>query len=371
MVNPGLKGRSLDRAFDTDEYNVMLVANKFQTGFDQPLLVAMYFDKKLSGVTAVQTLSRLNRTFRGKSSTYVLDFVNNPDDILAAFEPYYRQTTLAGPSDPNVIHDIRDKLDAAQIYTDSEVDGLAAVYGNGEGNNALTQGITPGKSRFLTQIDQATTAGDGPALEALKLFRSDLGAYVRAYDFLSQVIDYRDPALEKRALFYRLLSRVIVDKTGAVGIDLSSVEMTCFKAHKQDQAQLALGGGADPLRPMTAAGAGTAKDPKLARLSKIVTQLNGLFDDVAFSDADRVAIHNHILGKMAETESLQEQAKVNNEKQFSDSPDVGKAFVSAVVDAMTNHSAMSEKLLANQHLASEFVALLVPDPYRQLKDTAA
>jgi type I restriction enzyme R subunit len=233
-MNPGLKGRSLARAFDTDEYNVMLVANKFQTGFDQPLLVAMYVDKKLSGVTAVQTLSRLNRTFPGKSNTYILDFVNDPDAILAAFKPYYRQATLAGPSDANIIHDLRDKLDSAQIYTDSEVDGLANAYVHREGNNALMKWINPAKSRFLVQFNQAIADANGPDLEALRLFRNDLGAYVRAYDFLSQIIDYGDPALEKRALFYRLLSRVIVDQTGAIGIDLSAVEMTYFKAHKQE-----------------------------------------------------------------------------------------------------------------------------------------
>jgi len=370
-MNPGLKGRSLARAFDTDEYNVLLVANKFQTGFDQPLLVAMYVDKKLSGVTAVQTLSRLNRTFPGKSNTYILDFVNDPDDILAAFKPYYRQATLAGPSDANIIHDLRDKLDSAQIYTDSEVDGLANAYVHAEGNNALMKWINPAKSRFLVQINQATADANGPELEALKLFRNDLGAYVRAYDFLSQIIDYGDPALEKRALFYRLLSRVIVDQTGAIGIDLSAVEMTYFKAHKQEHAQLALGGDADQLQPMTAAGAGAARDPKMARLAEIVTQLNTLFDDVSFSDVDRVAIYNHILGKMAENESLQEQARANNENQFSDSPDVGKAFLAAVVDAMTNHSTMSEKLLENEHLASEFVTLLLPDLYRRLNDEAA
>jgi len=148
-MNLGLKGRSLAAAFDTDEYNVMLVANKFQTGFDQPLLAAMYVDKKLSGVTAVQTLSRLNRTYPGKGNPYILDFVNNPDDILAAFMPYYRQATLAGPSDPNVIHDLRDKLDLAQIYTESEVDGLA-TFGRtvvGTGKNGRNQRLSGAPTR--------------------------------------------------------------------------------------------------------------------------------------------------------------------------------------------------------------------------------
>ena len=368
-MNPGLKGRTLAAAFNTDEYNVMLVANKFQTGFDQPLLMAMYVDKKLSGVTTVQTLSRLNRTFPGKTAPFVLDFVNNPDDILAAFLPYYRRATLAGPSDPDIIHDLRAKLDAAQIYTESEIDGLASSYVNREGNNALMRWIKPAKDRFTVQLDESVDAGDVTEVEALKLFRSDLSTYVRAYDFLSQIIDYENPALEKRALFYRLLAPVIAEGNVGAGIDLSAVQMTFFKAHKQDPAKLALGGDADPLQPMTAAGAGAARDPKMARLAEIVNQLNTLFDDVAFSDADRVAIYNHILDKMAENDDLQEQAKANNANQFAQSPQLLQSFLSAVVDAMTNHSAMSEKLLQDQHLQADMIELLVPELYTRLNET--
>ena len=113
LMNPGLKGRDLRDAFATDEYNVMLVANKFQTGFDQPLLVAMYVDKRLSGVAAVQTLSRLNRVAPGKDQTFVLDFANAAEDIVEAFEPYYEATTLADVTDPNIVHETMNKLDAA------------------------------------------------------------------------------------------------------------------------------------------------------------------------------------------------------------------------------------------------------------------
>ena len=121
-MNPGLKGRDLRDAFATDEFNVLLVANKFQTGFDQPLLVAMYVDKRLSGVAAVQTLSRLNRVAPGKDQTFVLDFANNAEDIVEAFEPYFEATTLADVTDPNIVHETMNKLDAADIYQESEID---------------------------------------------------------------------------------------------------------------------------------------------------------------------------------------------------------------------------------------------------------
>jgi hypothetical protein len=138
-MNPGLKGRDLRDAFATDEHRVMLVANKFQTGFDQPLLVGMYVDKRLSGVAAVQTLSRLNRVAAGKGQTFVLDFANTAEDIVEAFEPYYEATTLADVTDPNIVHGTMAKLDAAGIYQESEVNGLVADYLANKGNNALTK----------------------------------------------------------------------------------------------------------------------------------------------------------------------------------------------------------------------------------------
>ena len=116
-LNPLLKGRDIAKAFDTDEFRILLVADKYQTGFDQPLLVAMYVDKRLDGVTAVQTLSRLNRTYPGKSKTFVLDFRNNPDDILKAFREYYREATLADVSDPNILLDLQTTLDKEELFS--------------------------------------------------------------------------------------------------------------------------------------------------------------------------------------------------------------------------------------------------------------
>ena len=151
LMNPGLRGRDIRDAFATDEYQIIIVANKFQTGFDQPLLVAMYVDKRLSGVTAVQTLSRLNRIAPGKDQTFILDFANDAEDIVAAFEPYYEATTLADVTDPNIVHQTMAKLDASGIYLDSEVNGLVDDFLGHKGNNALTKWITPARDRFRDQ----------------------------------------------------------------------------------------------------------------------------------------------------------------------------------------------------------------------------
>jgi type I restriction enzyme R subunit len=129
LLNPGLNGREHAKAFATEDFNVMIVANKFQTGFDQPKLCAMYVDKKLQGVDCVQTLSRLNRTFPGKENTYILDFVNNPQEVLDSFLPYYNKAELADVSDPQIVYDIQRKLDDEQIYHWEEVAGYSPLFG--------------------------------------------------------------------------------------------------------------------------------------------------------------------------------------------------------------------------------------------------
>ncbi len=138
-LNPNLKRRDIRDAFATDEYQILLVANKFQTGFDQPLLCGMYVDKRLAGVAAVQTLSRLNRAYPGKDTTYVVDFVNDPEEILEAFRAYYDTAELSDVSDPHLVYDLRMKLDAAGYYDDFEV------------NRGLKQSLTriPDKSDLL------------------------------------------------------------------------------------------------------------------------------------------------------------------------------------------------------------------------------
>ena len=127
MLNPNLKGRNIAEAFKSDEYRILLVANKFQTGFDQPLLCGMYIDKRLAGIQAVQTLSRLNRAHPGKDTTYVLDFVNDTEEVLVAFKTYYTRATLSATTDPNLVFNLRAKLDSAGHYDDFEVNRIVDV----------------------------------------------------------------------------------------------------------------------------------------------------------------------------------------------------------------------------------------------------
>ncbi|MFT5116847.1 MAG: type I restriction enzyme R subunit, partial [Kiritimatiellia bacterium] len=235
-MNPNLKGRDMRKAFDSNDYQVMIVANKFQTGFDQPKLCAMYVDKKLGGVECVQTLSRLNRTFEGKTETgtFILDFFNDPDEILAAFQPYYKTAELADVSDPNLVYDLFEKLKSSDIFTTSEVEQFcSAFFVKSKTSAALSNICKPAvdrwQKRYILAVDAFKDAKDiyertkkfddavmlanaensfkdcKKAKDTLEIFKKDLGTFVRFYEFMSQIVDYSDTELEKLSLYARHL----------------------------------------------------------------------------------------------------------------------------------------------------------------------
>ncbi|WBM80676.1 hypothetical protein KIV56_04565 [Cryobacterium breve] len=369
-MNPGLHGRSLPEAFKTESYQVMLVANKFQTGFDQPLLVAMYVDKKLSGVTAVQTLSRLNRMAKGKDNTFVLDFVNDPEVIRESFEPYFRDAKLSAVSDPNIVHDIKTKLDSLHIYEEYEVDAAAVVEVFKKGNNALTAAIAPGKERFNTRYEAAVLAGDRVEVDRLELFRSDLTSYINAYDFLSQIINYEDTAVEKHALYYRALARVIREDNRRSPIDLASVALIGYSLKKHDTQNIGLGNDDVGLDPLTAAGSKTPVDPVLARLLEAVNQLNQLFDGDGLTDADMKGFFTHIKGKAAENEKITTQIAANSEQQFLASQDLGTTVTNAIITSGTNFGAMISEALNSDVKLAKIIELIGRALYQDGKEAA-
>jgi type I restriction enzyme, R subunit len=368
-MNKGLNGRSLPTAFASDSYQIMLVANKFQTGFDQPLLVAMYVDKKLSGVTAVQTLSRLNRTATGKDTTFVLDFVNDPQLVLEAFQPYYRDARLSDVSDPNVVTDLKGKLDQSGIYEESEVEAAAAVEVFKKGNNALSAAVAPGKSRFLARYEAALKDKDGEAKDRLDIFRSDLTSFVNAYDFLSQILNFEDVAIEKFALYARALARVIRAQDLYVPIDLSGVELMGYTIHQRSAIPLILDGEGE-LTGTKDAGTKAPVDPKLAHLREAVEQLNTLFDDATFTEADFVGFYTHVKGKAAENEKIASQVKANSEKQFLASPDLKGSVITAMVSASDNFKGMTSEALDDDAKLAKLVELIGRALYRDGRDVA-
>lgn len=364
-MNPGV--HDLRTSFRGDQYKVMIVANKFQTGFDQPLLCAMYVDRILSGVTAVQTLSRLNRTYRTASGTQktaalaqVVDFVNEPEEIRKAFEPYFTDAFLETETDPNLVHDLAAKLDTAGIYTAAEIDQCAEAFVKGKGNNALAAAIDPGKKRFAERYQAALIdnggEGDKAALAELDMFRKDVGSFVRLYDFMSQIIDYGDPALEKKQIYLRNLDRVIQPDNYTAPIDLSDVVLKQVKQIDRGRIDISLGARVG-LSGITAAGSGEKRDPKMVAFQQVLDRLNDLFGSEDFTETQKVSFLETLLRTLLADESLVQQAKVNSAKQFVESPDFNDAVTGAVADNQGAHEKMSDYFFTNapgrSHLISD------------------
>ncbi|MCS6577353.1 type I restriction endonuclease subunit R [Curtobacterium poinsettiae] len=360
-LNPFLKGRSLPKAFATDQFQIMLVANKFQTGFDQPLLCAMYVDKRLSGVTTVQTLSRLNRIYPagGKDTTYVLDFVNDPDEILEDFKQYYETATIEGETDPDLVHDLQTKLDHVGIYTAAEVDAFAEAYVGGKGNSAIQAPLKAAKDRFNDRYDAALAANDKAKVDELESFRKDVGSFVRLYDFLSQIVNYQDTDLEKRSLYLRFLARQITAKNRNQEVDFSTVELTHIKQSRTADLTLDLDTGeAKALKPITATGSGIKHDPRMVRLQEVLAKVNDLFSGEDFTPAEQESWVEGVVTVLMSDDTIQTQASNNSKKQFMESPDLNDAVVEAVLGNQTSHNKMADIFFTDDKIKLRLVHLL-------------
>ena len=363
LLNPGLRGRDIREVFKGQDYHLLLVANKFQTGFDQPLLCGMYVDKMLGGIQAVQTLSRLNRAHPGKDTTYVLDFVNEPGDILKAFKTYYETAELEAVTDPHLVYDLRAKLDASGCYDDYEVDRVAQVDLDPNGTQKqLDAAIAPVADRLLRRYkaaqqekvaaeekhdDKAAKAAKDQ-LDALLLFKNDMGAYVRLYAFLSQIFDYGNTSIEKRFLFYKRLIPLLEFGRERDTVDLSKVVLTHHTLKDRGKQPMTLNAdGSYPVPPMDAVGSGSLQDKQQAYLAEIIEKVNGLFEG-ELSDGDQLVYVNGALkGKLLENEMLAQQAASNTKEQFANSPDLGKALLDAIMDAFEAHQTMSTQALGS------------------------
>jgi len=388
-LNPQLKGRDIREAFAGDDQHLLIVANKFQTGFDQPLLCGMYVDKRLGGIQAVQTLSRLNRAYDGpygrKDTTYVLDFVNDPDEVLAAFRVYYETAELAGVTDPALILDLKAKLDASGHYDEFEVERVVAAELNPKATQAqLVAAIEPVADRLLKRFQaarqqQAHAPGSAQhrdatdALEALQLFKRDAGSYVRVYAFLSQLFDYGNTAVEKRALFFKRLLPLLDFGREREGIDLSQVVLTHHKLKDQGRRGLNLameGDGDYRLQPMQESGSGQLQDKQKVLLSEILSGVNELFEG-DLSDDDKLVYVNQVLkGKLMESELLTQQARSNTKAQFAASPNLDAELMEAIMAAFEAHQSMSRQALESERVRAGMKSILLGPAglYESLRD---
>ncbi len=359
-LNPNLKKRDIREAFKGDEYQILLVANKFQTGFDQPLLCGMYVDKRLAGIQAVQTLSRLNRAHPGKDTTYVLDFVNDAADVLAAFKTYHTTAELSAITDPNLVFNLRAKLDAAGHYDDFEVDRVVEAELKGAKQSDLVAAIAPVEDRLMKRykaaqeaLKQAKEKSDDAAakaaqdtLNSLILFKTDMGAFLRLYTFLSQIFDYGNTAIEKRSIFYRRLLPLLEFGREREGIDLSKVVLTHHNLKNVGRQPMPLNSGETPkLDPITEAGSGSVQEKEKAILNEIIEKVNDLFDGELTDQDKLVYVNNVIKGKLLESDKLRQQAANNTKEQFANSPDLKTELLNAIMGALDAHTLMSTQAL--------------------------
>lgn len=373
-LNPRLNGKDIRTAFKGPEYSILLVANKFQTGFDEPLLSAMYVDKRLGGIQAVQTLSRLNRCHPGKDQTFVVDFVNDPADILEAFKPYYDTAELAGVTDPYLVNELRAKLDAQALYDTFEVERVVvvALKGSLAKQSELDAALTPVAERLLDAFNKAKkareAAGDDAKaakkakdeMDALVLFKGDMGAYVRLYGFLSQIFDYGNTDIEKRAIFFKLLHPLLTFGREREGVDLSALKLTAYTIKSMENPALNLGvGETSKIYPTEDIGSGQVQDKTKVALAELIEKVNDLFEGDLTPGDKLVYVNDVIKGKLMESEKLAEQALNNTKEQFANSPDLGNEIISAVMDALSAHTAMSKQALDSEKLRSDMKDVLL------------
>jgi type I restriction enzyme R subunit len=338
----------------------------------------MYVDRRLDGIQAVQTLSRLNRCHPGKDTTYVVDFVNEPNDILAAFKTYYATAELAEATDPNLILDLKTKLDAQGHYDEFEIDRVVKVLLEDTHSDKVRQkhlfgAIEPVAQRLMTLHKQARLAyrqaeevNDSEAskrakdeLDALTLFRSDIGTYGRFYTFLSQIFDYANTGLEKRAMFYKALLPLLEFEREINIVDLSKLVLTHHHLRELGTRKLDLKQGESIPIPGMAPGGGGVQDKDKVDLAEIIAKLNDLFSG-ELSDNDKITyVRAVIRGKLMESPTLRQQAAANSKEQFANSPDFGTELMEAIMGALDAHQAMSSQALNSAEVRDGIKSILL------------
>ncbi|MDZ4303062.1 MAG: DEAD/DEAH box helicase family protein [Pseudomonas sp.] len=389
LLNAGLNGRDLAQAFDTQDFNVMIAANKYQTGFDQPKLCAMYVDKKLQGVDCVQTLSRLNRTFGDSKQTFILDFFNEPQDILDAFLPYYTKAELTDVTDPQIIYDLQKKLDAEGIYHWQEVEAFAmAFFDPKAAASKLSYYCTPAKERFakryafsqesrLHALDYKRTAeanGDsaglkkaehalkeaGEQVDQLDLFRKNLQSFVRLYEFLSQIVPYEDRELEQLCVYAKHLHPLLrVDRLQQDDVDVGELQLSHYRLSKRAEHQLRLSEeeGEYQLKPGSDVGSGKPHDPEKKRLSEIIEALNDIFG-ADTQDDDQLHFAAGITQRLLRQDDLMAQVNGHSVDQVMHGL-LPKRVLDTVLDAMTDHEKLSLEVLDNETKSRAFALVIL------------
>lgn len=357
-MNNGIKESELPEKFNTEEYQVLLVAEKYQTGFDQPLLHSMYVDKRLSGIQAVQTLSRLNRTTRGKADTFVLDFVNEPDDIYTAFKPYYETTDKGDDTDPQQLNTLAHTLGGWKIYTDEEISAWCEIWFR----NRLNP--TGGEHKKLSGLlDLAIERFEKLAEEDQNLFKGQLISFRNLYSFVSQIVPYQDSDHEKLYTYARFLLAKLPRTTDnrTVQVD-DDVELKYYRLQKISEGAIDLKAGeADALEGPTDVGTGQADED--VQLSTLVGKLNERFG-TEFTPADQL-FFDQVRETAVANEQLRQAVMANSIENFE--PVFNKQLENLFVERMDGNEEIFVRLMNDEAFRNVAASHLMRAVYQQVK----
>jgi type I restriction enzyme R subunit len=348
----GVPEKNTAEEFKKDEYKFLIVAEKFQTGFDQPLLTVMYVDKKLGGVNAVQTLSRLNRTCPHKEEVFVLDFVNDTDDIKASFQPYYTTTILSEATDPNILHDLERDILNFKMFSEDDVEHFVADYFSGAKPSILNSFLDSVAVRFKQYLP-----------EEQEDFRSKLQDYIRKYAFIAQIITFEATSLEKLYIFIRFLIRKLpVIKERLPFEVLESVDMESYKISKTSETKIELENIDGIIEPIDGRGRSEQEEEK-ELLSKIIKDVNEKFG-TDFSGDDRIILNN-LSKRLLENEGV--EGAVRNNTREAAKIKFDTVFQDELIGMVNNHFDLYKKLDSNRDLKDYVKHRIFDFVHRKLK----
>ena len=347
--------KSIEKAFEEDPYRILIVANKYQTGFDQPLLHTMYVDKSLNGVAAVQTLSRVNRIAKNKTDTLILDFANNVDTIQKAFEPYYNATFLEEGTDPHKLYELWDELDDFHIFDQNDIDNFVIAYMKGENQKVLHNLLEDTVNEFKKLLKRNKEDAVG--------FKKALRRYQNIYSFLSQLMSFSDVNLEKLFIFNKFLTKKLPTINDPLPFNIrEDVIIESYKIVDKGMKEINLG-DSDPLKPISSGKTGYQEEEK-SKLSKILEDINNAFG-TDFSEDDKVfleTIKNNMLSNEELVGKIEHNSRENVEAVFD------KYFDTEMRGLLQSNTLLFKKVVDNDKLRSKLKLSLLELLYDEFNE---
>jgi len=353
----GFPSNNIPDTFQNDPYRFLIVADKFQTGYDEPLLHTMYVDKQLSGIKAVQTLSRLNRAHPLKTDTFVLDFMNDAEVIQFAFSDYYRTTILSNETDPNKLHDLKAALDGYQVYTQFQIDDVVSLFLKGETREKIDPILDGCVANYNAELDE-----DGQVD-----FKGKAKAFVRMYNFLASILPYANSQWEKLSIFLNfLIPKLPAPKEDDLskGI-LETIDMDSYRVEIQAVHEIQLADNNAEIDPILIGGGGKKAEPELDRLSNIIRTFNDQFGNIDWKDADKIRkiIAEELPGKVSADKAYQNAINQNDKQNARIEHD--KALERVIVEMLTDHTELFKQFMDNQSFKKWLADTIFNETYKK------